>query len=131
MQQFPFVLKEMRKWLAGFEWVNVLMPFDLVILFASLALMLMCSVFELFQGYSALIIAINSICYFTFLLGVLLTLISHNIKFLPYGLWIYAFIVLFPFTHFYTGGILRAALYAYLGYELFRFTVMTNNYTEY
>ncbi|MGE5458959.1 MAG: hypothetical protein ACM3NJ_00755 [Methanobacterium sp.] len=132
MQRFPFVLREMRKWLTDFQWVNLLLPFDLIILFASLGFMFLCAILQLSHVYSSFIYAIDSICYFTFLLGVLLTLISHNVKYLPYGLWFYAFLFIFPFNSFSVGIILRTLLYAYLGYALFKFTALydSSSYLE-
>ena len=126
MQQFAVVLKEMRRWLTGFEWVNLLLPYDIYILFSSLGFMFISEVLQVCHIYWQPVNIIDSICYFIFLLGILLTLISHNIKYLPYGLWFYALIMLFPFNYFSVGLLLRAVLYAYLGYALIRFTAVTD-----
>jgi hypothetical protein len=126
MQQFAVVLKEMRRWLTGYEWVNFLLPYEMFILFGSLGIIFIGNVLQVCHVYWHGIYVINSICYFSFLLGILLTLISHNVKYLPYGLWFYAFILLFPFNYFSVGLILKVVLYAYLGYALIRFTAVTD-----
>lgn len=125
MQQFTSVVREMRKWLTEFEWANFFLPFDIFILFGSLGLMLINEILQLIHFYAPLNV-LQAFGYYGFLLGALLTLISHNIKYLPYGLWFYAFLLLFPFSYFSLSGILGAALWAYLGYALMKYTAITD-----
>lgn len=54
---------------------------------------------------------INTLSYWVFLLGILLTLISRNVKYLPYALLIYCLETLYPFHAFSFGTILRVAIY--------------------
>lgn len=125
MQQFSNVIKELRKWLNGFEWANFFLPFDIYILFGSLGLMLINEILQLAHWYAPLNI-LQAFGYYGFLLGCLLTLVSKNIKYMPYGLWAYAFLLLFPFTYFSFSTILGALLWAYLGFSLMQYTAISD-----
>lgn len=125
MQQFSNVRRELKKWLSGFEWANFCMPFDIYILFGSLGLMFVNEILLLVHIYAFSSI-LHTLGYYGFLLGCLVTLVSPNIKYMPYGLWGYACIILFPFTSFSPSVVLGALLWAYLGYAVMQYSAVAD-----
>ena len=75
-------------------------------------------------------IPLHIIGYYGFFVGVWLTLISRNIKYLPYGLWGYAFLALFPFEYLTLGDLVQAAIYGVGGYGLFRYTATSHSISD-
>jgi len=125
MQQFSIVRRELRKWLGGMEWANLAIPFDVYILFGSLALMFLNEVLQLAHLYAPFSI-LQAFGYYGFLLGCLVTLVSQNVKYLPYGLWAYAFLLLFPFTYFSLSTIFGVLFWGYLDYALMQYTAVSD-----
>ncbi|MEA4923998.1 MAG: hypothetical protein VB084_01695 [Syntrophomonadaceae bacterium] len=125
MQQFSNVRRELKKWLGGFEWANLLMPVDIYVLFGSLGLMFINEILGLVHIYAPLNI-LSTLGYWGFLLGCLVTLVSPNIKYLPYGLWGYAFTLLFPFTYFSFSTIIGVLIWAYLGYAVMQYSAIAD-----
>ncbi|WP_251575406.1 hypothetical protein [Paenibacillus sp. MER TA 81-3] len=67
-------------------------------------------------------IPLSAVAGYSFLLGVWLTLISSDIKYLPYGLWAKAVLILFPFMAISVNSLISVAVYAYLGYLAFKYS---------
>lgn len=67
-------------------------------------------------------IPLVSLANYAFLLGAWLTLVSKNVKYLPYGLWANAVLMIFPFTAISLSLLIPVAVYAFLGYALFKYT---------
>lgn len=130
MQQFAIVVKEIRAFLASFQIVRFLLPFHLHILFGGVGVLFLRELLYRIVSYSSYDtlhtlfndIPLGLIAYYGFFVGIWLTLISRNVRYLPYGLWGYAFLALFPFENLVLGDIVQAAIYAVGGYFLFRYT---------
>lgn len=128
MQQFAVVVKELRTFLTSFKLVNRIMSYHLHIMFGGLIILFLYDLLVrtdmsfktinlLFNDIPLLIIG-----YYGFFIGLWLTLISKDVKYLPYGLWGYAFLQLFPFDYMMLGDFVRAAIYGAAGYAVFRYT---------
>lgn len=130
MYQFSVVLLELRKWFESFRWYQLLQPFALRLLFGGLGVMFLYEIlFGMlsFGSYSALsmifyTIPLYSIANHVFLLSAWVTLASKEVKYLPYALWIKAFIMMFPFSDISLSGLIPVAVYAFLGYILFKYS---------
>lgn len=130
MKQFAVVLQELRKWFESFKWYQRIWPYALHLLFGGLGYLYFCSIlYNVFPdiNYKVTIFIFNTIPTVAvanqlFLLGCWLTLISKQIRYLPYALWLKAALSLFPFTSMSLSSIIPAAVYAFLGYALYRFT---------
>lgn len=136
MQQFAVAVKEIRTFLTSFKIVRLVLPFHLHLLFGGLGILFL---WELLLrtdiSYRTLDTLFNDIPlyivgYYGFFVGIWLTLVSRNIKYLPYGLWGYAFIALFPFEYLGLFDIVRAAIYAVGGYFLFRYTATSQSKSD-
>lgn len=130
MQQFSVVLQETRKWFQSFRLYGVLAPFELYLLFGGLGIQflneLLYSIFPI-TSYHALnvifyTIPLSTVAHYAFWVGAWLTLVSANVKYLPYALWMNAFLILFPFTRIGLSGLISALVYVLMGYMLFRYT---------
>lgn len=136
MQQFAVVVREIRKLLTSFKLVNQLLPYHLHILFGGLGVLFLEDLLyrtASFSSYNTLNtifydIPLHLIAHYGFFVGIWFTLISPNIKYLPYAFWGYAFVVLFPFEGLGLFELVRAAIYAGAGYALFRFSA--TSYSE-
>jgi|GEM_PF-747743 len=136
MKQFASVVRELRVWLGAISWIRLAFPYHLYLLFGGVAILflqqLLIQVVP-YSGYRIIDILFNKIPihvigYYGFFLGIWLTLISKNVKYLPYGLWAYAFVILFPFDYINLYTIVSAALYILFGYGLFRYSA--TSYSE-
>jgi len=129
MRQFAVVVKEIRTFLTSFQIIRFLLPYHLHILFGGAGILLVREILYRsvsYSGYDALNTLFNDIplyliAYYGFFVGGWLTLISKNVKYLAYGLWIYAFLALFPFEYLVLGDFVRAAIYAVAGYYVYRY----------
>lgn len=136
MQQFSVVLRELRQWFQSFAWYSYIQAFELKLLFGGIGVMFLQRI--LYQimpigSYSTLhmfffTIPLFWIAKYAFWVGAWSTLVSQNIKYLPYGLWGYALFLLFPFDSFLLEILVSAAIYAFLGYAIFKFTA--SSYVE-
>lgn len=63
--------------------------------------------------------------YFGFLFGGICCLVSEDIKWVPYGLWAYAVLAVFPFTYLSIFSVIRALIWAYMGLALMKYTAWT------
>lgn len=130
MQQFWVVLQELRKWFESFGWYRQLRKYDMQLLFGGLGVGFLYEILYLilpYQSTSGLItlfytIPLLALAHQAFLLGAWLTLTSGNIKYLPYALWLEAVLIIFPFSHITLSGLIPAAVYALLGYFVFKYT---------
>lgn len=135
MQQFAVVVRELRIFLASFKLVKLVFPYHLHILFGGIGLLFLEDLLyrtASFSSYNTLNllfydIPLHLIAYYGFFVGIWLTLISANVKYLPYALWGYAFIILFPFQSLGLFEIVRAAVYGAGGYALFRYSATTHS----
>ncbi|GIP28114.1 hypothetical protein J23TS9_32440 [Paenibacillus sp. J23TS9] len=130
MQQFSVVLQETRKWFQSFRLYGVLAPFELHLLFGALGIQFLHELLYAILPYSShhalnvifVTIPLLLIALYAFWIGAWMTLVSGNVKYLPYALWINAFVILFPFNNIGLGGLVGALVYVGLGYVLFRYT---------
>lgn len=130
MQQFSVVLQETRKWFQSFRLYGVLAPFELHLLFGALGIQFLYELLYAILPRSShhalsvifLTIPLLVIAQYAFWIGAWLTLVSGNVKYLPYALWINAFVILFPFKNIGLSGLVGALVYVVLGYALFRYT---------
>jgi len=131
MKLFGSVVRELRNWLTSFPLVRAAQPYALHLMFGGVGLIFL-------QNLLLQILPISSydtidllfrqiplfvIGYYAFFLGAWLTLISKNVKYLPYGLWAYAFYILFPFESYNLTlrPIVSAIIYLVAGYFIFRY----------
>jgi hypothetical protein len=130
MQRFGLVVHALREWLISIVWLRALFPLSLYLLFGGVGVLflyeLLLQVVSSYSAFRTVDVLFNKIPlyvigYYGFFLGGWLTLISKNVKYLPFGLWAYAFVLLFPFEHIGLHGIVGAVLYALAGYGLYRF----------
>lgn len=129
MKQFAVVLHELRKWFESFRWYQRIWPYALHFLFGGLGYWILCKLISMFPdinykvtGFIMYTIPTYAISNQIFMLGIWLTLISKQVRYLPYALWLKAAFILFPFTSMSLTLVIPAAVYAYLGYLLYRFT---------
>lgn len=133
MEQFHNVVIELKKWFQGFKWYPLLQSLEVKFIFGGLGIIFLRKLLYLIlpgKAYGVLntlfyTIPLNSIGYHAFLLGAWLTLASKNVRYLPYALWGYALIYLFPFTGISLSSLITAAVYGVLGYGVFRYSVST------
>jgi len=124
---FTEVRNALRGWLTQYSWINLITPYHLYLMFGSVGYMFLYQIItDLANRYIHILAIVNSIAYWTFLLGLLLTLISRNVKYLPYGLLIYIIQYLYPFAGFSFGSILRAAIFAALTVGAFLYSAKVN-----
>jgi len=129
MMNHPFteVRNALRGWLTQYGFINLIAPFHLYIMFISVGYMFLYQIItDLTNRYIHVLAIFNSVAYWAFLLGLLLTLISRNVKYLPYGLLIYIIQYLYPFAGFSFGSILRAAIFAALTVGAFLYSAKVN-----
>ncbi|MCD9020476.1 hypothetical protein [Cohnella silvisoli] len=133
MQQFAIAVKEIRALLTSFKIVKLVLPFHLHILFGGLGVLfleeLLLRTDISYKTWNTLFndIPLHLIAYYGFFVGIWLTLISKNVKYLPYGLWGYAFLALFPFEYLGLANFVQAAIYAIGGFALFRYTATSHS----
>lgn len=136
MKQFASVVRELRAWLTSIPWIRSFLPYHLHLLFGGVGILFL---YELllqivsYSGYNTIDTLFNKIPlyvigYYGFFAGIWLTLISKNVKHLPYGLWAYAFVQLFPFEYLGLQTIVSAILYVLFGFALFRYSA--SSYSE-
>lgn len=129
MKQFAIVLQELRKWFESFKWYQRIWPYALHFLFGGLGYWILCDlIVSLFNDINYKVtsfimytIPTFAISHQIFLLGIWLTLISKQVRYLPYALWLKAVFILFPFTSMSLSSVIPAAVYAFLGYLLYQF----------
>ncbi|MFC4302948.1 hypothetical protein [Cohnella boryungensis] len=138
MQQFAVVVREVRKLLLSIKLLRTLLPYHQHILFGSLGVLFLEELLYRsvsYSGYDTLNtlffdIPLHLVAYYGFFVGLWLTLISPNVKYLAYGLWFYAFLALFPFEYLRLAHFVQAAIYAAAGYGVFRYAAISNGPTS-
>nr|WP_237391952.1 hypothetical protein [Paenibacillus dendrobii] len=123
-------MQETRKWFQSFRLYGVLAPFELHLLFGALGIQflhkLLIAILPISSYHALSVIFVTIpllvIAHYAFWIGAWLTLVSSNVKYLPYALWINAFIILFPFTSIGLSGLVKVLVYVGMGYVLFRYT---------
>ncbi|MEF2967431.1 hypothetical protein V3851_16515 [Paenibacillus sp. M1] len=131
MQQFSIVLLELRKWFESLRWFGFIRRFELQLLFGGLGVLFLEELlfavlpYQSFYFLSTIFhtIPLSTLASYAFLIGAWSSLVSGNVKYVPYGLWFKAFLILFPFVGISLGTLISAAVYVFLGYILFKFTV--------
>ena len=129
MNRFSVVLRSLRMWLLSFPVVRLALPLHLHLLFGGLGVLFLEKFLIEILPYSVYdtlnflfyTIPLSVIAYYGFFSGVWLTLVSERIDRLPYGLWGYAFVILFPFQHLTLHAIVGAVIYALLGLGMHRY----------
>lgn len=129
MKAFDSVVRELRKWLNSFPLVRALLPYHLHLLFGGVGVLFLYELLLQTVSYSSYDtihtlfhkVPLYAIGYYGFFAGAWLTLISWNVKYLPYGLWAFAFVELFPFEYLVLINFVRAALYIAAGFALMRY----------
>ncbi|WP_068615959.1 hypothetical protein [Paenibacillus tuaregi] len=130
MQQFTVLTRELRKWLELFKWYHQLRKYDMHLVFGGLGIGFLYELLVWLLPYSSqsglhflfYSIPLFTLSHWAFLLGAWIMLTTDNIKYLPYGLWLKALLLFFPFTYISLSGLIPVAVYAVLGYFLFRYT---------
>lgn len=130
MEQFSKVVTELGKWFQTMKWYPFVRAMELKLLFGALGIKLLRELLYNFlpvSSYRTLntifyTIPIASLAHVIFFLTVWTTLASNNVKYTPYALWAFAFILLFPFTGLSLSGMITPAVYVFLGYALFKYT---------
>ncbi|WJM08360.1 hypothetical protein [Paenibacillus sp. PK1-4R] len=130
MQQFSKVVTELGNWFQTMKWYPFIRAIELQLLFGALVIKLLRELLYAFLPVSTFstlntifyTIPVAALVHVVFLLTVWTTLVSNNAKYMPYALWAYAFIMLFPFTGLSLSGMITPAVYVYLGYALFRYS---------
>lgn len=122
MKLFTPVLNAYREWILSFSLLRTIQSYALYIMGIGLGADLLEDLLHaIFTFYSSSLLLLDTLGYFAFFLGFLLVLTSNEIKFAPYALFAKAFIILFPFTYFGLYGLILAAIYLFIGYQLFQY----------
>ena len=126
MEKFSDLRSSLREWLTSFRWIQLIMPYQMYLLLGGLGLMFLDALFRSFRVYIHFFGLLSDIGFWLFLLGALLTLIGSNVKYLPYALWGYVFVDLFPFRSFGFSTLLEVIIVAALGFLLLKYTATEN-----
>lgn len=124
MHSFTNVRNTLKDWLSGYAWINVMMPYHLHILFGGVGLMFLHELIYYTFKYVHIFYLLSAIGYWAFILGLLLTLISKSVKYMPYAIWAYVFEILFPFKSFSFGILLNSTVYLLLGILAFKYSAV-------
>ena len=133
MNSFRNISNELKVWLGANPLFNILLPLDIILLFAGLAVMVLQSIFKVNMGG-----LISSLAYWAFILGLLLTYVNFHLLYLYIGLFGYsAFQMLYfiislifiKFRFFSWSSLFAAAIYGGLGYLVFKYST-TNGQKE-
>lgn len=135
MRQFAVVVRELRAWMLQVPLVRALMRIRLQLLFLGvLVQFVMEFLYEVVSvsGYGTLHdifydFPLALIAYYAFFVGFWLTLVSRDVRLLPYAMWMYAFVALFPFESLGLSEYVRAAIYFVAGFALMRYAASSYN----
>jgi hypothetical protein len=136
MKQFASVVSALRAWFTSLPWVRKVLPYHLHLLFGGVGILFLYELLLNMVSFSSWDtihtlfhkIPLYALGYFGFFAGIWLTLVSKNVKYLPYGLWAQAFVILFPFENLGLLEILRSILYIGAGFAVFRYAA--SSYSE-
>lgn len=126
MNTYSNISSELRAFFSTNKIFKILLPIDMVLLFAGLAIILLGDIFGIYFGG-----IVSSLAHWAFILGLLLTYANMKEQFLYIGLLGYAaiqviniIIGIFSAGHYFSWGSLFAALvYGGLGYLVLRKTL--------
>lgn len=123
MDKFSVLLKAYSEWFRSLKFVDKLLPFALHITFISLGVKFVQDVlWAVFSFSPGLLDTADTLAYFGFLLGIWLLLSTEKeISYVPYALWGYAFVLLFPFNYFGLYTVIYTVIYSIIGYYLMKF----------
>ncbi|MBP1999066.1 hypothetical protein J2Z69_000085 [Paenibacillus shirakamiensis] len=130
MNQFSVVRREIRAWLEQFKIYYILKPYELHLLFGGLGIMLLFIFLKFILPYTAypsldiffIDLPLYELGRLAFWVGVWGSLVSSNVKYLPYALWIYALIGLLEYPNITLSTLVPAIVFAILGYALMQYT---------
>lgn len=124
MSLFNNVVSALRVWLLSFPLINRIAKQATYIMFGSLGLyfltIILISSFSFY--YYSFYNLLYTLSYQGFLLGFWLVLISPDKKLAPYGLFLQALIILYPFSSINLTEFINAGIFAFFGYWLMRYT---------
>jgi hypothetical protein len=123
MRQFSIVLREYTNWLTSIRWVNVIMPFHLYIMFGGVGLLFLSDLLILMGYYQTFVYTIG---HYAFFLGIILSLATPDKKYIPYVMWAYVIVLLFPFKYFSLYQIIESFIYIVLGYWFLKYEAGDN-----
>lgn len=123
MDKFSILLKAYSEWFRSLKYVDKLLPFALPLTFISLGIRFLEEVlWAVFRFDPPLLDTADTLAYFGVLLGIWLLLSTEKeISYVPYALWTYAFILVFPFNYFGLYTIIYTVFYSVTGYYLMKF----------
>lgn len=132
MNTYSNISSELRAYFSNHSIFKILLPIDMVLLFGGLILMALSGIFGInFGGI------VNSIAYWSFILGLLLTYATMKEQFLFIGLLGYGainvieiIIYLFRWKTFSWGSLFAALIFGGLGYLVFKRTVSGGSSTS-
>ncbi|THF78041.1 hypothetical protein [Cohnella fermenti] len=135
MAQFAAVLRELKGWLSSFSIVRLLVPYSVHLMLGGLAVLFLEDIMweaATYKNYDTIDLLFNTIplhalAYYGFYCGIWLALVSAGIKYLPYALWGYAFLALFPFHGLVLMNFIQTVLYAAAGALLFQFVASSSS----
>lgn len=135
MRQFAVVVRELRAWILQVPFARAFMPIRLHLLFLGVLVQFVMeflykvvsasghdTLHDIFYDFPLYLIA-----YYSFFFGFWLTLVSRDVRLLPYAMWMYAFVALFPFESLGLAEYARAAIYFIVGFALSRYAASSYN----
>ncbi|MFD0672534.1 hypothetical protein [Cohnella sp. GCM10027633] len=135
MRQFAVVVRELRAWILLVPFARALMPIRLHLLFWGVLVLFLNeflyevvsvssfgTLHDIFYDFPLYLIA-----YYGFFVGFWLTLVSRDVRLLPYAMWMYAFVALFPFQSLGLAEYARAGIYFIAGFALLRYAASSYN----
>lgn len=133
MNTYSNISGELRAFFSTNKFFKILLPIDMILLFAGFAIILLSDVVGIYFGG-----LINSLAFWAFILGLLLTYANMKEQFLYIGLLGYAGINvlylifgLFRYGHyFYWGSLFYALVFGGLGYLVLKRTLSASSSTS-
>ncbi|MFC5528782.1 hypothetical protein [Cohnella yongneupensis] len=138
MRQFAAVIRELRAWLYQVPFARALMPIHLHLLYMGVGVLLLKKLLyesvslssydtlhDFFYDFPLYLIA-----YYSFFVGFWLTLVSRDVRLLPFAMWAYAFMTLFPFKSLGLEAYVRAFIYIVAGLALLRYSASSYSSNE-
>jgi hypothetical protein len=129
MNSFTNVRISLRDWMTSYNWINLVMPYHLYLLFGGIgAIFLNELMWEIFNVSNVLFTTLSTLGYWSFILGIFLTLASPSVKYLPYAFWAYAIYILFPFNYISLSALISVMIYTILGYWTYKYSAVESNH---
>lgn len=129
MNSYTNISRELKEIFSSNKVFKILLPLDMILLFIGLAVMILNGIFEVSLGA-----VINSLGYWIFILGLLLTYANLKDGILYIGLFGYSALCLiellkylFRAGHYFSwGSLFSAAIFGGLGYLVFKRTALSS-----